>query len=72
MYMQWIVHRGTKEKNLAGNQEHHQENMRGDWYSSGVTDLTEDCHGQFNWLNPKIFANSPYSYERKILEAKTS
>ena len=43
--------------------------MSGKWESSGVTEHTKECHGQFDWLHPKTVRISPHMYERKILEA---
>ena len=39
------------------------------WESSGATEHTKECHGQFDWLPPKTLRISPYMYERKIREA---
>ena len=39
------------------------------WESSGATEHTKECHGQFDWLLPKTVRISPYMYERKIREA---
>ena len=43
--------------------------MSGKWESSGATEHTKECHGQFDWLHPKAIRNSPFVYERKIREA---
>ena len=43
--------------------------MSGKWESSGATEHTKECHGQFNWLHPKTVSISLYVYERKIREA---
>ena len=43
--------------------------MSGKWESSGATEHTKECHGQFDWLHPKTVRISPYMYERKIREA---
>ena len=42
--------------------------MSGKWRSSGATEDTKECHGQFDWLHPKTVRISPYIYERKIRE----
>ena len=42
--------------------------MSGKWRSSGATEHTKECHGQFDWLHPKTVRISPYIYERKIRE----
>ena len=31
-----------------------------------ATELTKECHGQFDRLHPKTVRISPYMYERKI------
>ena len=43
--------------------------MSGIWESSGATEHTKECHGQFDWQHPKIIRISSYMYERKIGEA---
>ena len=43
--------------------------MSGKWESSGATEHTKECHGQFHWLPPKTVRIPPYMYERKIREA---
>ena len=43
--------------------------MSGTCESSGATEHTKECHGQFDWLHPKTLRISPYMYERKIHEA---
>ena len=42
--------------------------MSRQWESSGATEHTNECHGQFDWLHPKTIRISPYIYERKIRE----
>ena len=42
--------------------------MSGKWESSGATEHTKECHGQFDMLHPKAIRISPYMYERKIRE----
>ena len=43
--------------------------MSGKWESSGATEDTKECRGQFEWLHSKTVRISPYMYERKIREA---
>ena len=43
--------------------------MSGTCKSSGATEHTKECHGQFDWLHPKTVRISPYMYERTIHEA---
>ena len=42
--------------------------MSGKWKSSGAIEHTKECHGQFDWLHPKIVRISLYMHERKIRE----
>ena len=46
-----------------------ENSMSGKGESSGATEHTKECHGQFDWLHPKTVRISPYMYERKIREA---
>ena len=39
--------------------------MSGKWESSGATEHTKECHGQFDGLHLKTVCISPYLYERK-------
>ena len=59
----------SKKRVLTRCIEHQQDSMSGKWESSGATEHTKECHGQFNWLHPKTVRISPYMYERKIREA---
>ena len=43
--------------------------MSGKWESSGATEHTKECYGQFDWLHPKTVRISQYMYEKKIREA---
>ena len=38
-------------------------------HHKGGPEYTKDCHEQFNWLNSKTLAISPYRYDRKIRKA---
>ena len=49
--------------------EHQQDSMSGKWKTSGATEHTKECRGQFNWLHPKTVRISPYMHKRKICEA---
>ena len=59
----------SKKRVLTRCIEHQQDSMSGKWESSGATEHTKECHGQFDWLHPKTVRISPYMYERKIREA---
>ena len=39
------------------------------WESSGDTEHTKECNGQFEWLHLKTARISSYMYERKIRKA---
>ena len=43
--------------------------MTGKWGVSGATEHSEHCHGQFNWLHPKILAKSPNTNEHKLRDS---
>ena len=58
----------SKKRVLTRCIEHQQDSMSGKWESSGATEHTKECHGQFDWLHPKTVRISPYMYERKIRE----
>ena len=49
--------------------EHQQDSMNGKLGSSGATEHTKECHGQFDWLYLKTVRITPYMYQRKIHEA---
>ena len=59
----------SKKRVLTRCIEHQQDSMNGKWESSGATEHTKECHGQFDWLHPKTVPISPYICERKIREA---
>ena len=49
--------------------EHQQDSFKGKWDNSGATERTLACHGQFNWIHPKIIARENNYRKRKIWEA---
>ena len=59
----------SKKRVLTQCIEHEQNSMSGKWESSGATEHTKQCHGQFDRLHPKTVRISPYMYKRKICEA---
>ena len=69
--MQWEIYWQIEKEGRVLTQciEHQQDNMSGKWESSGATEHTKECHGQFNWLHPKTERISSSMYERKIREA---
>ena len=59
----------SKKKVLTRCIEHQQDSIKGNWESSGATEHTKECHGQFNWIYPKIIAVMSNMYKRKVREA---
>ena len=43
--------------------------IKGNWESSGATEHTKECHGQFNWIHPRTIAVMSNMYKRKVCEA---
>ena len=37
--------------------------------SSGATEQHLECHGQFNWINPKTLSTTQRNHRRKIRES---
>ena len=61
------------KKILTRTIEHKQYSLKGKWDSSGATEHTLTCHGQFNWIYPKtIVRENDYRKRkiRKVLEIK--
>ena len=40
--------------------------IKGNWESSGATEHTKECHGQFNLSHPRTIAAMSNMYKRKI------
>ena len=59
----------SKKKVLTRCIEHQQDSIKGNWESSGATEHTKECHGQFNWIHPRIIAVMSNMYKRKVSEA---
>ena len=49
--------------------EHQQDSIKSNWESSGTTEHTKECHGQFNWIHPRAIAVMSNMYKRKVREA---
>ena len=49
--------------------EHQQENFNGKWEISGSTEHRLECHGQFNWINPKTSSTEQKYHRQKITES---
>ena len=59
----------TKKEILTRTIEHQQDSFKGKWDSSGATEHTLICDGQFNWIHPKTIARENDYRKRKIREA---
>ena len=65
-----VLHIGeTKKKVITRTIEHQQDSFNGKWESSGATEHCLECHGQFNWINPKTLSTEQQYHRRKIREA---
>ena len=59
----------TKKKVITRTIEHQQDSFNGRWESSGATDYCLECHGQFNWINPKTLSTEQQYHRRRIRES---
>ena len=59
----------TKKKVITRTIEHQQDSFNGKWESSGATEHCLECHGQFNWINPKTLSTEQQYHRRKIRES---
>ena len=59
----------TKKKVITRTIEHQQDSVKGKCESSGATQHCLECHGQFNWLHPKILPREARYKSRKIRES---
>ena len=59
----------SKKKVLTRCIEHQQDSIKGNWESSGATEHTKECHGQFNWIYPRTITVMSNMYKRKVREA---
>ena len=59
----------TKKKVMTRTIEHQQDSIKGKWESSGATEHCLKCHGQFNWLHPKILSREARCQSIKIRES---
>ena len=58
----------SKKKVLTRCIEHQQDSMKGNWESSGATEHTKECHGQFNWILPRSIAVMSNVNKKKVRE----
>ena len=56
----------TKKCVLTRSIEHQEDSMAGKWETSGASQHSKNCHGQFNWLHPKAFAKLSNIHKREI------
>ena len=59
----------SKKKVLTRCIKHQQDSIKGNWESSGATEHTKECHGQFNWIHPRVIAVMSNMYKRKVRKA---
>ena len=59
----------TKKKVITRTKEPQQDGFNGKWESSGATEHCLECHGQFNWINPKTLSTEQQYHRRKIRES---
>ena len=58
-----------KKKVITRTVEHQQDSFNRKWESSDVTKHCLECHGQFNWINPKTLSTKQQYHTRKIRES---
>ena len=49
--------------------EHQQDSFNGKSESRGATKHCLECHGQFNWINPKTLSTEQQYHRQKIRES---
>ena len=59
----------TMKKVITRTIEHEQDSLKGKWESSGATEHSLKCHGQFNLLHPKTLSREARYKSRKIRES---
>ena len=55
----------TKKKVISRSIKHRQENIKGNWSSSGASKHTKECHGHFDWLHPTTLSIKNSYSDRK-------
>ena len=64
------LYNGETKKNIISRSiEHQQENIKGNWSSSGATEHTKEYHGHFDWLHPKTLSMKNRYYNRKVRQS---
>ena len=69
MFMRSVCNGETKEKIITRSIEHQQENIKGNWTSSGATEHTKECYGYVDWLHPKTLSVKNRYYDKKVRES---
>ena len=59
----------TMKKVITRTIEHEQDSLKGKWESSGATEHSLKCHGQFNLLHPKTLSREARYKSRKSRES---
>ena len=59
----------TKKKVITRTKEHQQDSFNGKWESSSATEHCLECHGLFNWINPKTLSTEQQCHKGKIRES---
>ena len=59
----------SKKKILTRCTEHQSDSIKGNWESSGTTEHTKECYGQFNGIHPRTIAIMSNTYKKKVREA---
>ena len=59
----------TRKKVITRIIEHQQYSFNRRCVSSGATEHCLECHGQFNWINPKTLSTEQQYHRRKIRES---
>ena len=59
----------TRKKVITRTIEHQRDSFNGKWESSCITEHCLECHGQFDWINPKILSTEQQYHRRKIRQS---
>ena len=59
----------SKKKVLTRCIEHQQDSIKSNWESSGTTEHTKECHGQFDLIHLRTITVISNMYKRKVHEA---
>ena len=59
----------TEKKVITRTIEHQQDSFNRKWESLGATEHCLECHGQFNWINPKTLSTEQQFHRQKMRES---